>query len=158
MRPFCIRWQRLVNATGATCVRCEQTQLALQHAITKLKSILRPLGMAPVFETREISEDAFGREPTASNRIWIAGRPLESWVGAETGSSVCCSACGGTECRTLALANEVFEAIPEELILQAALLAAAHEVGAVAFGGKEARASDSLSTCCGTAPDTKCCQ
>ncbi len=67
--------------------------------------------------------------PSESNRIWIAGRPLEDWLDASVGKSTCCSACGGAECRTLEIGSATFETIPEELILKAALLAAAASLG-----------------------------
>ena len=68
--------------------------------------------------------DAFKGMPSESNRIWIGGRSLEDWLDASVGKSTCCSACGGAECRTLEVGAETFEAIPEALILKAALLAA----------------------------------
>jgi hypothetical protein len=89
-----------------------------------LKRALAPLGLEPALEIREVSEAAFKNNPSASNRIWIADRPLEEWLGASSGSSQCCSVCGDSECRTVELGGTVFEEIPEELILKAALVAA----------------------------------
>ena len=63
--------------------------------------------------------------PTAANRIWILDTPLEEWLAGSVGSSQCCSVCGDSECRTLEVSGTTFEAIPERLILKAALLAAA---------------------------------
>ena len=123
----------------------KESLAALHKAVTKLKSVLRPLGMAPVLETREITSADFMANPVASNRIWIAGESLETWLGASTGSSVCCSACGGAECRTVDLPGQSYEAIPENLILQAALLAAAREVGAAQPAGQPAAGATS---CC----------
>ena len=68
--------------------------------------------------------------PSESNRIWIAGRSIEDWLSASVGKSTCCSACGGAACRTLEVGAETFEAIPEALILKAALLAASASLGA----------------------------
>ena len=73
--------------------------------------MLRPLGIEPVLETREIALDAFKGMPSESNRIWIAGRSIEDWLGASVGKSTCCSACGGAACRTLEVGAETFEAI-----------------------------------------------
>ena len=125
MRPLTIVWQRLVDAKGRTCVRCGTTQEALARAVAKLKVALAPLGLEPLLETREIGESEFRKDPSASNRIWIADRPLEEWLGARSGSSPCCSVCGDSECRTVEIGETVFEDIPEELILKAALAAAA---------------------------------
>jgi hypothetical protein len=149
MKPLNIVWQRLVDARGTTCVRCGTTQGALEHAIAKLKVALAPLGLEPALETRKISESAFKKDPSASNRIWIADRPLEDWLGATTGSSPCCSVCGDSECRTVEIGATVFEEIPEELIVKAALIAAARTLES---------AGDAASSCC--EPETRkseCC-
>ena len=129
MRPLPIVWQRLVNSTGQTCDRCGVTYEALQRAVAKLKDVLGPLDLEPTLETKEIQEESFKAEPSASNRIWIAGRPLEEWLGARVGSSRCCSVCGDSECRTVEAGGAVYEAIPEDLILKAALVAAAQALG-----------------------------
>jgi hypothetical protein len=86
---------------------------------------LRPLGIEPTFETRAIGERSFKANPSESNRIWIAGRPMEEWLGAKVGSSRCCSVCGDSECRTVEVAGTTFEAIPEKLFLKAVLIASA---------------------------------
>jgi hypothetical protein len=125
MRPLAILWQRLVNSRGETCDRCALTFEALQRAVKKLDDVLAPLGIEPSLETIEIQECSFQADPSGSNRIWIAGKPLEEWLGGQAGSSPCCSVCGDAECRTLEAGGKVFEAIPEHLILQAALMAAA---------------------------------
>jgi hypothetical protein len=123
MKTLPILWQRLVTPEGKTCVRCGGTQDAIVQAMPKLQEALRPLGMEPVLETREIDPANFKGKPSESNRIWIAGRSIEDWLNASVGKSTCCSACGA-DCRTLEIENETFETIPEQLILKAALLAA----------------------------------
>lgn len=125
MKTLHIIWQRLVDSRGQTCNRCGSTYEALQNAVAKLKDALEPLGLEPTLETREINEASFKGDPSESNRIWIAGRSLEEWLGAGVGSSQCCSVCGYSKCRTVEVQGAVFEAIPEELILKAALIAAA---------------------------------
>lgn len=129
MRPLPIIWQRLVTPDGQTCDRCGVTYDAVQRAVVKLKGVLAPLGLEPTLATKEIREEFFKADPSASNRIWIAGRPLEEWLSAEIGSSRCCSVCGESNCRTVEVEGTVFEAIPEDLIVRAALIAAAHELG-----------------------------
>ena len=124
MKSLPIIWQRLVKE-GKTCNRCDATYQEMQGAVSKLKESLRPLDIEPTLETREIDEESFKANPSASNRIWIADRPLEEWLAGTTGSSRCCSVCGDSECRTIEVGGTVFEAIPEELILKAALVAAA---------------------------------
>lgn len=119
-----IVWQRLVSADGKTCDRCQATHQEIQRAVRTLKETLRPLGIEPTLETRAIDERSFKTDPSESNRIWIAGRPMEEWLGAKVGSSRCCSVCGESECRTVEVGGTVFEAITEKLILKAALVAA----------------------------------
>jgi anti-sigma factor RsiW len=121
-----IVWQRLVSADGKTCDRCDATHQAIEQAVRMLKEALRPIGIEPSLETREIGERVFKANPSESNRIWIAGRPMEEWIGASVGSSRCCSVCGDSECRTVEVGAATFEAIPEKLFLKAALIAAAH--------------------------------
>jgi hypothetical protein len=124
MQQLPIVWQRLVS-NGQTCDRCAATQLEIEHAVDTLEQALRPLGIAPHLEIRELDETSFKQDPTASNRIWIAGSPMEEWLEAGVASSRCCSVCGDSECRTIEVRGTTFEAIPERLILKAGLLAAA---------------------------------
>ncbi len=131
MRTLNIVWQRLVNSQGETCNRCGVTFEALQRAVAKLKVILAPLDLEAALQTLEMQQESFKADPSASNQIWIAGRPLEEWLGGRVGSSRCCSVCGNSECRTVEVGGTVFEAIPENLILKAALLAAAQMLGPI---------------------------
>ena len=73
----------------------------MQRAFAKLKEALAPLGIEPTLEIREIDKDSFRINPSESNRIWIAGKPMEEWLDANVGSSRCCSVCGESSCRTL---------------------------------------------------------
>jgi Domain of unknown function (DUF2703) len=81
------------------------------------------LGIEPSLDIREINERSFKANPSESNRIWIAGRPMEEWLSASVGSSPCCSVCGTSECRTVEVEGTAFESIPEKLFLRAALVA-----------------------------------
>lgn len=122
MKSLPIIWQRLV-INGKTCDRCNATHEELQWAVTKLNEVLRPLGIEPTLEIKEIDEKSFNANPSESNRIWIAGRPMEDWLGARVASSHCCGVCGEAECRTVQVGGVTFETIPEKLILKAALMA-----------------------------------
>jgi hypothetical protein len=117
-------WQRLLTDEG-TCPRCGTTQEAVRHAVDALAEALRPLGIRPILEERALDLATFGQAPAESNRIWIAGRPLEDWLGADAGASRCCSVCGDHECRTLEVDGTTLEAVPERLIVKAGLAAAA---------------------------------
>ena len=123
MKSLPIIWQRLVDSDGKTCDRCNATYQEMLRAVGRLKETLRPLGIEPTLEIREIDEESFRANPSESNRIWIAGRPMEEWLGARVGSSRCCSVCGQSECRTVEVGTVTFEAIPEKLFLKAALVA-----------------------------------
>lgn len=54
MKPLPILWKRLVSPEGKTCDRC--TYQEMQRAIEKLKQSLRPLGIEPSIEIREMNE------------------------------------------------------------------------------------------------------
>jgi hypothetical protein len=128
MKSLPITWKRLVKE-GETCERCGTTHRQAVGAITRLEAALRPLGIHPEFETVAIDETTFRADPSESNRIWIAGRPMEEWLGARVGKSPCCSVCGDLPCRTMEVGGSTFEAIPEDLIVKAALIAAARMIG-----------------------------
>ena len=130
MKQLHILWQRLVSSEGKTCDRCGATYLEMQRAVEKLKHSLNPLGIEPRWEIKEIDETSFRENPSESNRIWIAGKPMEEWLGATVGSSRCCSVCGTSECRTVKLDGATFETIPEKLFLKAALIASSELLSA----------------------------
>lgn len=119
-----ITWQRLVDAEGKTCDRCDATHDEMRRAFDKLKQALRPLGIEPTLEIREIDRKTFEARPAESNRIWIAGRPMEEWLGATVGSSPCCSVCGEAQCRTVQVGPTTYETIPQALFIKAGLMAA----------------------------------
>lgn len=123
MKTLSIVWQRLVSS-GETCPRCAGTGNEVEHAVQQLRAQLLPLGIEPVLETREIDEATFKANPSESNRIWIAGKPMEEWVNASVGSSPCCSVCGDSACRTVDVGDTSYEVVPEELLVKAGLIAA----------------------------------
>lgn len=124
MKKLTLVWQRLVDETGSTCPRCAGTQEQVQRAVDRLRAALEPLGVLPVLETQEIDPATFRQRPDQSNRIWIGGRPLEDWLGARSGTSACCAACGDAQCRTLELDGTHHEVVPEGLLVRAGLIAA----------------------------------
>ena len=124
MKPLPIVWQRLVNTEGRTCPRCHGTGDEMLGALDRLRAALAPLGVEPQLESVELNEAVFLTRPSESNRIWIAGKPLEEWLGGQTGSSRCCNECGDKDCRTVEVAGQTYEVIPEELIVRAGVIAA----------------------------------
>ena len=128
MQTIRIVWQRLLSLQGQTCDRCAATELALQQAVEALQQVLAPLQIQVELHRQAMTLEQFNQDPQASNRIWIADKPLEEWLGAGTGSSPCCSVCGDAQCRTLECGNQSYDAIPPQLIIKAGLLAAAQQL------------------------------
>jgi len=148
MKTLPIVWQRLVKA-GATCERCGSTHEQILGALAQLEPALQPLGIRPVLHTVILDESTFKADPSASNRIWIAGKPMEDWLGASAGSSPCCSVCGDLPCRTLEVDGHAFEAIPQDLVIKAALIAAARMI-------ESSRPDAAPAACCANACSKAC--
>ena len=96
----------------------------IANAYKKLKKSLVELGIEVELKKEILDFSIFIKDPLQSNRIWIAERPLEEWIGATVGKSQCCDVCGDSECRTISINQDTFENIPENLIIKAGLLAA----------------------------------
>ena len=126
MRTLPITWQRLVSRQGTTCPRCHGTGEEVRHAVAQLGIVLKPLGIEPVLEELEIDQATFSDDPLQSNKVLIAGRPLDHWLAGQTGSSRCCADCGDKDCRTLEVEGQSYEIIPAELVVRAGLIAAGH--------------------------------
>jgi hypothetical protein len=133
MKPLPILWKRLVDK-GETCPRCGSTDRNVAAAVAKLESALQPLG---------IYDATFRAAPAESNRIWIGGKSMEEWLGAQAGNSPCCEVCGDLPCRTMEFHGQTYEAIPEDLIVKAAMMAASQLIST------GATTSSSCSTSCG---------
>ena len=125
MKTLTIRWQRLVNKAGQTCPRCTDTEDTVEAACNKLKKSLGELDIEVILNKEILDFSIFTKDPLQSNRIWVNEKPLEQWIGGNVGQSKCCDVCGEAECRTVSIGQDTFEIIPEELIIRAALLAAA---------------------------------
>lgn len=125
MKKLKIVWQRLVDERGQTCDRCGTTETAVKEAVQMLKRALKELGIDVVLEKKILRPSTFLKDPLESNRIWVAGKPIEKWLSATSGQSRCCSTCGDSDCRTVTVDGNTYEAIPAELIVKAGLLAGA---------------------------------
>lgn len=123
MKKLIIKWQRLVQ-NNTTCPRCADTGLEIEKAYIKLKESLKHFNIEVLLEKHELTETEFNKNPLISNLILINDKPLEAWISAETGQSKCCSVCGDEECRTIQFRGNIYEAIPENLIIKASLIAA----------------------------------
>lgn len=133
-----IKWQRLIS-NGETCPRCGSTEKELEKAVSALKESLAPSGIEVIVEKEELPAAEFKKDPLQSNRIWINNRLLDNWIGGEVGHSPCCDVCGPSECRTLEVEGQVYEAIPAEIIIKAGLSAASQLV--ITRKGKSYRSS-----------------
>ena len=134
MSTLLINWQRLVDDKGRTCDRCGTTEMAVEDAVQQLKRSLKELNIDVVLEKTEIDVTTFSKDTLQSNRIWIAGEPIEKWLSASSGKSRCCSTCGESDCRTLLIEGKTYEAIPAELIVQAGLMAGARLIQGKSHG------------------------
>lgn len=152
MKQMPIVWKRLVT-DGETCTRCGNTQQELEAAVAKLHESLLPLGVQPTLELREIDLTEFNANPSESNRIWIAGKPLEEWIGADVGKSRCCTVCGDADCRTVELAGRTYETIPQDILIKAGLMAASQMLlpSSPAPGADQSCCSPSSATTCSPA-------
>ena len=77
MSTLNILWQRLMDERGQTCDRCGTTEMAVEEAVQKLKRSLKELDIDVVLEKKTLGQSTFLKDPLESNRIWIAGEPLE---------------------------------------------------------------------------------
>jgi Domain of unknown function (DUF2703) len=145
LKALPIVWQRLVKE-GETCERCGSTHQEILAALAQLEPALRPLGIQPVLQTLVLDEPSFRADSSASNRIWIGGKSMEDWLGARAGSSPCCSVCGDLPCRTLEMGGHSFEAVPRNLVVKAALIAAAGMIEPSRSGAAPACSCESAST------------
>ena len=162
MRPLQIVWKRLVKG-GETCTRCGDTGRELEAAVAKLKFALQTLGIVPLLETQEIDEAAFKTKTSESNRVWIAGKPIEEWLGADVGMSRCCSVCGDSDCRTLEVGGRTYETISEEQFIKAGLMAASQMITTAASpdsGATSCGCSGTRTEACSSTPEqakSSCC-
>lgn len=124
-KTIVIRWQRLVDEKGDTCDRCGNTESAIDEAHRLLTASLKPLGIRVQVVKLPLSAQQFKRDPSESNRIWIDDASLDQILSATTGDSPCCGSCGDSNCRTMVVDGQTYEAIPPELILRAGLRVAA---------------------------------
>ncbi len=124
MKQLHILWQRLVSDAGTTCPRCHATGDEVRRAVSSLQHVLEPLGVELVLEEKAIDQASFLADPLKSNQILIGGHTIEHWLEGRTSSSRCCDECGDNECRTIEVGQQVYEAIPEELIVRAGVIAA----------------------------------
>ena len=126
MDALVIEWQRLLDEQKETCPRCGTTEQEVEKAVRELSQMLKGSSVAVSLIKKSIDPETFRKDALQSNKILIAGKILEYWLGATTGRSKCCETCGDAECRTVEYAGDAHEAIPAELIVRAGITAAAY--------------------------------
>jgi len=127
MKTLVVEWQRLLDEQKQTCPRCGTTEQEVEKAVQQLNHALSQSGVVVSLTKKGIDPDSFKKDVLQSNKILIAGKLMEEWLGAKTGQSKCCETCGDAECRTVVYDDETHEAIPADLIVRAGLVAAAYE-------------------------------
>jgi hypothetical protein len=161
-----IRWQRLQDSAGQTCDRCGITEQTIEQAGQLLAVCLKPLGFRVAVEKSTLTPAQFALDPSQSNRIWIGDQPLETVLGAKTGTSQCAGVCGEKSCRAMVVNGRSYEAIPVELIVRAGMKVAADMIepnppagskSAVPCCGSSAQGTRPSSQASGSAPKP-CCE
>ncbi len=125
MKSLVVEWQRLLDEEKQTCPRCSSTEQEVEKAVSSLKRELAPYGIEVSLRKTAIDPESFKKDVLESNKIVIAGKTLEDWLGAQTGQSKCCNVCGDSECRTVEYGGSTHEAIPADMIVRAGITAAA---------------------------------
>jgi len=126
MKTLVIEWQRLLDEQKETCPRCGSTEQEVEKAVKDLNQMLASSDIAVNLVKKAIDPETFKKDALQSNKILIAGKTLEEWLGATTGQSKCCEACGDADCRTVEYGGDTHEAIPAELIVKAGVTAAVY--------------------------------
>ena len=126
MKTLVIEWQRLLDEQKQTCPRCGSTEQEVEKAVQELNHVLNPSGVVASLVKKAIAPESFKKDVLESNKILIAKKTLEEWLGAKTGQSKCCETCGDAECRTVEYGGDTHEAIPADLIVRAGITAAAY--------------------------------
>ena len=129
MKKLILEWQRLLDEHKQTCPRCGSTEQELEKAVSELNRLFKQSDIVVDLVKKSIDPASFKKDVLQSNKILIAGKTLEEWLGATTGQSKCCETCGDAECRTVEYADETHEAIPADLIVRAGLVAVSQVFG-----------------------------
>ena len=129
-----ITWHNSPEKEGKKCDNCLVKKDEAKKAYESLKTSLSSLGIQVVMKEEKAKAAACGMVISSSCGVTIAGKPLESWLGAEAGKSGCgsgkgCGAGGASQCASLVLAGKTYTVVPADLIVRAGLIAASEMIG-----------------------------
>jgi Cd2+/Zn2+-exporting ATPase len=155
MTPLVVEWRHL-SVGGETCERCGTTGNNVRSAVEAMRPVLAAMGIALEFREVELPPE----EIAHSNEVLIDGTLVEDLLGGTAAVSDCPS-CGDLvgepcSCRTVEVAGQVHEELPESMIAAAIMTAADRRSGSACCPGSAA----SGSSCCSTAepaPESPCC-
>ncbi len=121
MQKLLIEW-KYFDKGGVTCKRCSQTGSNLGDVIKQVKNEYASKGIEIEYKETKLPESRMSE----SNRVIINGKLLENLIpDAQVGENHCDSCSdliddpSGCNCRTVKLGDDIYEAIPAELIRQA---------------------------------------
>jgi hypothetical protein len=127
MKTLTIEWKHL-DQDSRTCDRCGDTGKTLRQTVRRLRRCLQPRGIA----VRLLETKLTAGRLAESNTILFNNVPLETVLGDARAGSSDCDSCGElldakVQCRTLECAGKTHEAIPAEVICEAACRVASCE-------------------------------
>jgi hypothetical protein len=120
MKTLTIEWKHL-DQNGSTCERCDDTGTTLRQTVRRLRRCLRSRDIAVRLVETKLTAACLAE----SNTILFNTVPLETVLGDACAGSSDCESCGElldakVQCRTLERAGKTHEAIPAEMICEAA--------------------------------------
>jgi hypothetical protein len=175
-RTLTLEWQRMIDEEGNVCCGSPGTEEAVSAARERLAKELEDSGIDVVLVRSEFTPEECMGCPERANRVLVAGRGVDFWLGADMSASPCegfCKQALGDEgsCQNLVYEGETYEVIPAELIVKAGLTAAANPATfkqAAGGRGSPCGGCPSKSTCgsvkmktassCGGSCDCACCE
>jgi len=130
-RTLALEWQRMIDEDGNVCCGSEATRMAVETARAKLAQALEASGIEVVLTKTDFTPEECVDCPERANRVLVAGRGVDFWLQAETGSSPCEGFCKQTlgekgSCQNLMYEGQTYDVIPADLIVKAGLAAAAN--------------------------------
>jgi Domain of unknown function (DUF2703) len=113
------------DSPASTCERCNDSRQSLKTTIEKIAPILRERGIVVDLRHHPVDKSGIDR----SNTITINGRDIVELLKERGDIFTFCRSCSDltgepTECRVFIYKNRAYEAIPEEMIVEAILKAA----------------------------------